>query len=213
VTASKSTDNRDTRDVLLAAAKTVFARRGYDGATVKELADAAEVNVSLISYYFGGKEGLYRSCLEEFGRGRLAAAERVLKAPESIEDLRVRLGLFADEILECHLQEPDLTSIIHREAACESPLTQDIFREVFIKVFETFTGFIKAAQKNGLIRDDLDVHVSSSLFFGSLLHLARHDHKAQLMYGRSLRDKKHRELVVATATRCFLEGTINHPRK
>src|SRR4051794_17375213 len=121
----------DSREALLQAAKVIFARKGYDGATVKDLAEEAGVNVSLVSYYFQGKEGLFRACLETIGRAKLAAAERYLKQiPKSREDFEVRIQLFVEDFLEYHIQEPELTSILHRECAQESAISRDIFRDV-----------------------------------------------------------------------------------
>src|SRR3989338_9131414 len=112
-------DAEGSKETLLRAAASVFARHGYDGATVKELAEAAGVNVSLVSYYFDGKEGLYRAVLESFGRSRLASAERALKAPESAEEFRLRLGLFLDEFIEQHVAHPQVATIIHRDCVGE----------------------------------------------------------------------------------------------
>jgi AcrR family transcriptional regulator len=48
----------DTRERLLAAAERLFAERGYASVTVRAIAAAADVNWSLVGYYFRGKEGL-----------------------------------------------------------------------------------------------------------------------------------------------------------
>lgn len=48
---------RDTHDRLIQAAKTLFAEKGFDGTTVKDLAKAAQVNVSLVSYHLAAKKG------------------------------------------------------------------------------------------------------------------------------------------------------------
>ncbi|MFG1999992.1 TetR/AcrR family transcriptional regulator [Spirillospora sp. NPDC048911] len=53
-------DAERTQAALLDAAVTEFAAKGYAGARVQDIADRAGVNKHLISYYFGGKEGLYR---------------------------------------------------------------------------------------------------------------------------------------------------------
>ncbi|WNV86208.1 TetR family transcriptional regulator [Umezawaea sp. Da 62-37] len=53
----------DTRRLLLDAARSRFARDGYAGATVRDIADDAGVNVALINRYFTSKEGLFESCL------------------------------------------------------------------------------------------------------------------------------------------------------
>ena len=60
-----------TREHLLKAGRLLFARRGYDGTSVKEIADQANANVALVSYHFGGKEGLYKACFESFVEERL----------------------------------------------------------------------------------------------------------------------------------------------
>jgi AcrR family transcriptional regulator len=56
-------DTPSRRDRLLAAALEEFAARGPAGARVESIARAAGVNKQLITYYFGGKEGLYREML------------------------------------------------------------------------------------------------------------------------------------------------------
>jgi AcrR family transcriptional regulator len=52
-----------TRELLLGAARTHFARDGYAGATVREIAADAGVNVALINRYFTSKEGLFEACI------------------------------------------------------------------------------------------------------------------------------------------------------
>lgn len=52
-----------TRQALLDAARTRFARDGYASTTVRTIADDAGVNVALINRYFASKEGLFEACL------------------------------------------------------------------------------------------------------------------------------------------------------
>ena len=48
----------DTRSVLLAAARAEFAERGFDGATVRAIADRAGVDAAMVNHWFGGKDAL-----------------------------------------------------------------------------------------------------------------------------------------------------------
>src|SRR5258706_3437876 len=54
-----------TRSAILAAGKTHFARSGYEGAFLRDIAADAGVDAALINRYFGGKEGLFAACLRE----------------------------------------------------------------------------------------------------------------------------------------------------
>lgn len=56
-------DAARTRQRILDAALAEFAAKGFAGARVREIAQRAGVNAQLISYYFGGKEGLYNELM------------------------------------------------------------------------------------------------------------------------------------------------------
>jgi AcrR family transcriptional regulator len=53
----------DTRAELLAAARVEFAERGYEGATVRRIAERAGVDAAMVNHWFGGKEGLFVASL------------------------------------------------------------------------------------------------------------------------------------------------------
>ena len=55
----------DSRSRILAAATPLFAKHGLNGVSIRKLASAAGVNLSMISYHFGGKEGLYAEILKK----------------------------------------------------------------------------------------------------------------------------------------------------
>ncbi len=198
--------DESSRESLLTAAKRLFAEKGFDATTVREISEAAGVNISLVSYYFNGKEGLFRTCLEKFGMARLAAAQRLLQPPKSSEELRVRLEMFIDEFFQSYLEEPDVTRIIHRECDLNYGVTEDIFRETFLKVFETLVGFVKAAQKAGLISKELEADSTSSILFGAVVHFTRIDLLNQKYLGHSLSDQKYRNKLSDHLIRIMLHG-------
>jgi AcrR family transcriptional regulator len=53
--------NASTRDRLLRAALEVFAERGYEAATIREICGRAEANVAAVHYHFGDKRKLYQA--------------------------------------------------------------------------------------------------------------------------------------------------------
>jgi TetR/AcrR family transcriptional regulator len=68
-------DPARTRQLILDAALAQFSEKGYAGARVREIADQAGVNTQLISYYFGGKEGLYHELMAFWHRQEATMAQ------------------------------------------------------------------------------------------------------------------------------------------
>src|SRR5690242_1523908 len=58
-------DAEATRRAILDAAKIQFARSGYEGAFLRDIAADAGVDAALINRYFGGKEGLFAEALKD----------------------------------------------------------------------------------------------------------------------------------------------------
>ncbi len=67
-TGPRKRDREATANALLDAGKQVFAERGFDAATTREIAGRAGVNEQLIQRYFNGKAGLLLAVVERYGR-------------------------------------------------------------------------------------------------------------------------------------------------
>lgn len=85
-------DAERSRQQILDAGTEEFAAHGYAGARVDRIASRAGVNKQLISYYFGGKEGLYRAIGQ---RWREREAAEILPDTDPVSMLRryVRVAL------------------------------------------------------------------------------------------------------------------------
>ncbi|CAM4030619.1 TetR/AcrR family transcriptional regulator [Kibdelosporangium persicum] len=63
-----------SKEALLDAARDLFAERGYDRTTVRDIAGRAGVNQALLFRYFGSKEALFAAVVARSGRDRLAGS-------------------------------------------------------------------------------------------------------------------------------------------
>ncbi len=82
-----------TRRRLLDGALAQFAQHGFAGASTRELAAAARVNVATLNYYFHSKQGLYDAVVDEVYRrlGARAAAALAGCVLADVDDLLARL--------------------------------------------------------------------------------------------------------------------------
>ncbi len=91
------------RERLLGSATELFIRKGYAGATVREIVEAAAVTKPVLYYYFRNKEGLYLVLMREAFRGFQAVLDSLRGdtggAAERITRLCVRIyDLFQEKI-------------------------------------------------------------------------------------------------------------------
>ncbi|MBV9421186.1 MAG: TetR family transcriptional regulator [Alphaproteobacteria bacterium] len=64
-TGARKRDAEATRAAILEAAKVHFAKSGYDGAFLRDIAADAGADAALINRYFGGKDGLFAAALKD----------------------------------------------------------------------------------------------------------------------------------------------------
>jgi AcrR family transcriptional regulator len=102
-------DAQASRDALLRAGGALFDERGYDAATVRDIGDRAGVDPALIARYFGGKEGLYLTVLQQRQRSPMPADPA--------------------ELLECMLSRSEQRGIGPIPRAMTSPTLSDGMRE------------------------------------------------------------------------------------
>lgn len=81
-----------TKERILAAAEVLFAQRGFDGASLRQLTAAAGVNLAAVNYHFGSKDKLveqvFRRRLDALNASRLAALSRIAGAADTtVEDV------------------------------------------------------------------------------------------------------------------------------
>jgi AcrR family transcriptional regulator len=88
-----------TRERILSVAERLFARHGFNGVSMRDLAGAAKVPLALVSYHFGPKKALYRAV---FAR-RYAEVTDERSARLARIDLRHPAGNIMEQIVEAFL--------------------------------------------------------------------------------------------------------------
>lgn len=196
----------NTKDLILDAARKHFSEKGYEGASIRDICDQAGANVSAIKYHFGGKEGLYRECFKIYGESRLNSAAQILTKANSIEELKLRLKLFCEDFIKEGLASMHTTKMICREIETENPLIDDIFQETFLKIYSTLVETFEDAKKKKLIKEDVDVMISTSIFFHSLTMALRLDHVGKKHFNKTLRDPNYAELFINNMISILFDG-------
>ena len=165
--------DNDCRENIIAAAVPLFAAKGLNGVSVRELAAAAGVNLSMISYYFGGKEGLYAAVLtEQFA---------VLGKLEEIEQLEIdtlqKFELYVRATVSRYRKSPYLlrfyTSELTNPTACFETIVKPAIKKVVQILLDTFSdGLSHEKFRDGLNPADTVLALAGMVNFYFLLEPA-----------------------------------------
>jgi len=102
----------ERREQLIAISRRLFAERGFDGASIEEIASRAEVSKPVVYEHFGGKEGLYAVVVDREVRSLLSMMQRSLTGGQP----RVLLEQAAMALLDYIEETPDGFRILVRDS-------------------------------------------------------------------------------------------------
>lgn len=147
----KAEENSRAREILSVATR-LFAQKGFDGVSVRDICAEMDVNCSIISYYYKGKMGLYQAVLRSlFEVLDHCLSDAAQQNPEGEAGLRSIFSAMA-KLSEA---SPYFSAIFLREWARPSPEFQQLAAEYGPKHDERLTVIIRQAQRQGLFRADL----------------------------------------------------------
>lgn len=107
--------HNDVKMRILMAAKKLFAEKGYDGTTVREICEEAESNIALVSYYFGGKENVFFTLFDMF------SPRKRIKLDEPMDDPVKGISYIIGTMIDYVYEEPLMISIVQQELFLNGP--------------------------------------------------------------------------------------------
>ncbi|PBB06688.1 MULTISPECIES: forespore capture DNA-binding protein RefZ [Salimicrobium] len=106
-----------TKEKVIQAAGTLFYQKGYHATSVRDIAKEAKVNISLISYYFDGKQGLFETIVID----HLEANLKLLEESQGEHFLTI-----VKKILHYKMDNYQLSCFVHREMMLDSTLLREL---------------------------------------------------------------------------------------
>ncbi|MDQ7988196.1 MAG: TetR/AcrR family transcriptional regulator [Candidatus Dactylopiibacterium sp.] len=166
---ARTNDPERTMAEILAAATQEFAAKGLDGARIDAIADATRTSKRMIYYYFGSKEKLYRTVLEEAYR-RMRETEAGLHLADQPPE--AALARLVDFTFEHHWQNQDYIrlvmteNILRGEYLAQSRIIQKLNVPAIAAIRELYErGVADGVFRAGLDALDLHASISALCFF------------------------------------------------
>jgi TetR/AcrR family transcriptional regulator len=139
----------ETRDLILQAAETEFANRGFARARLEDIAEPVGITRAAIIYHFGDKQALYAAVLEATFK---ALAERIRAALEANAPHAERVEQLIGAWVDYAAERPTLARLFIREVADSPRELAPELRHLVDPMFSLVTEGIEKGQQEGAFR-------------------------------------------------------------
>jgi len=192
------------RTQILEAAARVFSRKGFEGATISEIARAAGLAEGSIYNYFRRKEDLLVHIPRQFVQPVLGIWTQASTGPRSPEEaegqLRVLIGTMAERL---RAQTPFLKVFVSALPHL-SPAARRQYMQIPTAAAERIEQFLRAGMRTGAFRRDLNPAIAARALPGMLMAFVM---MQEILLGRRLVPYSY-DTIVAEVVRIFLYGAV-----
>jgi AcrR family transcriptional regulator len=165
---ARETNAADKRRLILDAAVRVFARRGFNGCRVSDIADEAGVAYGLVYHYFRSKDQVMNELFTERWSLLLAAIE---ETDERDVTPREKLDAVAGFIIESYRHDPELMKVIIVEVTRAANSFGRTHLPEINRAYDSIEKIIGDAQASGAFRREVDPRLASMWFYGAIEQL------------------------------------------
>lgn len=161
--------------LIMESAEKLFAEKGFAGTSVRDIADEADVNLAMISYYFGSKEKLMETIFKYRGEHIKLQLENMLqnKKMSSLEKVNDLIDNYIGRIM----QQQCFHKILAREQMVNSGgATSKLIHQLKKTNQELVKQLISEGQKKGEFKKNIDVPLMMATLIGTTSHLVTTQH-------------------------------------
>ena len=144
--------DNNCRANLIEAAIPMFAAKGFNGVSVREIATASGANLSMISYYFGSKEGLYTAVLTE----QFAILDKVGEIKPMKIDTLQKFELYVRATVSRYRKNPYLLRFYTSELTNPTPCFETIVKPAIKRVVQMLLDTFSEGLSHEKFREGLD---------------------------------------------------------
>lgn len=155
---SRQRQREQTRAQILAAAVQIFARSGFEAASLADIAKAAGVKKALVQYHFSTKEQLWKDAASKLWTERNDRLAQVI-AGRCADDLNDRMREGFTALVEFTREHPEWLWFMFHEAAAKGPRLQWLTDTFLRDDYRLGEEFVTLGQQRGVIRKGSALHI------------------------------------------------------
>ncbi|HEU4789137.1 MAG TPA: TetR family transcriptional regulator [Flavobacterium sp.] len=162
------TDFNEKQIQILQVAERLFAEKGFDGTSIRDIAKEASINIAMVSYYFGSKEQLLESIILHRATGiKLQLDNLMLEDLNPLEKIHKLIELYIDKINSNRC----IYKIMHFEfSSSQRVINLQAFTDLKKGNLKSLETIIQDGQEKGVFRKDIVVPLLTTTILGTYFH-------------------------------------------
>jgi AcrR family transcriptional regulator len=161
-------DLNDKQIQILEVAETLFAEKGFDGTSIRDISKTAKINIAMVSYYFGSKERLLESLILFKTSGLKEQLVNLIDENlEPVEKINKLIELYINRI-NCN---KGIYRILHFELSSKKRVLDILsFSEIKKANLKSLELIIQEGQAKGVFRKDVIIPLITPTILGTYFH-------------------------------------------
>jgi len=153
---------------IIEVAERLFASKGFSGTSVRDIAQEADINVAMISYYFGSKEKLIEALFSVRMVQTRSQIEMILQN-EELTPLQ-KVNIWIDTVIDRLMSNQCFHKIMMREqlSAERTPIISEQIMALKLRNMELMKKLITEGQEKGTFRQGIDLTLMVTTLYGTI---------------------------------------------
>lgn len=197
----------DKKDYILDVAERIFSEKGFNGASTRLISGEAGVNMAMLNYYFGSKEGLFLAIFER----KMANFQNIMQnlgndsSMTAWDKMQTYIEMYGEKVVNSNCFQ----KLLYREMGMNrGNELSDKLRDMLMKNVAEVDKIIREGIANGEFKKDIDVSMVIATLYGTKNYIIHTPLISSALLGYDIQDDKMIEAKLKPQIKSYMKNLL-----
>ena len=200
-------DKIDKKDYILDVAERIFSEKGFDGASTRLISGEAGVNMAMLNYYFGSKEGLFLAIFER----KIASFQNIMQnlgndtSMSAWDKMQTYIEMYGEKVVNSNCFQ----KLLYREMGMNRGNDlSDKLRDMLMKNVAEVDKIIREGITKGEFKKDIDIPMVIATLYGTKNYIINTPLMSSALLGYDIQDDKMIEAKLKPQIKSYMKNLL-----
>ena len=197
----------DKKDHILDVAERIFSEKGFDGASTRLISGEAGVNMAMLNYYFGSKEGLFLAIFER----KIASFQNIMQnlgndtSMSALDKMQTYIEMYGEKVVNSNCFQ----KLLYREMGMNRGNDlSDKLRDMLMKNVAEVDKIIREGITKGEFKKDIDIPMVIATLYGTKNYIINTPLMSSALLGYDIQDDKMIEAKLKPQIKSYMKNLL-----